>query len=211
MAFTRKHLKSVDSSGTTAVTGIRLGSTTATLQTGEVTITPSSIGAQVAGSYAAASHGTHVSSSTCVTAINGQTGNVSLTIPTIPPTPAVYITEFGIIPVRGITVVHPNSNVGTSYNEVQGYWHKYSNGIIEQYFELPPANYNSSDISPYMTLTLYKSFTTSNYIICLQPIKATGSSDAAHALAEVKVRTPSSFTFDNGSTNYGYLVHLIGK
>ena len=160
--------------------------------------------------FASKSHGTHVSSTTCVTGIavnNGstQTGNVSLTIP------AVYITEFGTIPVHGIKVVHPNSNYGPFYNEVQGYWHKYSNDVIEQYFELPQANYNSGDNSPYMTLTLSKSFATSNYIICLQPIRATGSSDAEHTLAEVKVRTKTSFTFDNGSLSCGYLVHLIGK
>ena len=126
-------------------------------------------------------------------------------------TPAVYITEHGTIPVEGIEVVSPNSNVGTIYNVVEGYWHKYSNGVIEQYFELPQADYSSEDVSPYMTLKLYKPFETSNYIIYLQPIRATGSSDSAHSFVEVKVRTNSSFTFDTGSRNCGYLVHLIGK
>ena len=118
---------------------------------------------------------------------------------------------FGDIAVGSVEIYNQADNLVTS-NEVAGFWIKYSNGILEQVFELPAANYGSADTYPYMKCVLAKAFTTSTYCITMQCAREYKTIADGHGYVEIKSRTTDFFRFDNCAlANAQYFVRCIGK
>ena len=118
---------------------------------------------------------------------------------------------FGDIAVGSVTIYNQADTYVTS-NSTKGFWIKYPNGLLEQVFELPAANYGSADRSPYMKCALAKSYTTTSYSIVMQCAREYATIADGHGYVEIKSRDYSYFRFDNCAlANAQYFVRCIGK